>query len=365
MHMFLLAGEPSGEQHAARLVKALREIWPDVRLSGTGGPAMKAAGVDLILELEQMNFMGFVEVMKHVGRIRENFRRVKQHLKAKRPDAVILVDYPGFNLRMARWCHRQGFRVIYYIAPQVWAWKESRVRILRKFCDLVLCILPFEEEYFRTHGVKAFFVGHPLADTAFEVPSESARTGLALFPGSRPFEVRNLLPVMLEAAVHLGEKDVTLAVPDGFDRGLYAPFLDTSSLKVHFCSSDEALAQARYAFVKSGTSTLQAALHNVPFLVVYKGHLLSYWIALRLVKVPFVSLVNLLAGREVVREFLQHQVTVENLVDEGRKIRDDASYRQRQVENFAQIRKLLAGGLHAQRAAQRIADFLSVQPTAK
>lgn len=358
MHIVILAGEPSGDMHAARLAEALKKIVPETRFSGTGGPAMEKAGVNLVLRLPQLNFMGFVEIIRHLGRIRKNFRVVKKHLLAVRPDALILVDYPGFNLRMARWAHKKGLRVVYYIAPQVWAWKEDRVKILKHHCHKVLCILPFEEVYFKEKGVPAVYVGHPLTENLPAPAREVERTGLSLFPGSRRFEIKNHLPVMLQAAARLGEKEVLVARAPGMDDDVYQAATPPASLRIRYTSADEALDRARYAFVKSGTSSLQAALWQVPHVVCYRGHRLSYLIARKLVKVPYVSLVNLIAGRQVVQELLQNDFTVERLTDEGKALKADASHRQTMLEGFRQVLSALGNERASENAAGHIAELL-------
>lgn len=358
MHVVILAGEPSGDMHAARLVQALKKRLPEVRFSGTGGPAMESAGVELILRLPQLNFMGFVEILRHLGRIRKNFRIVKNHLLKSRPDLVILVDYPGFNLRMARWAKRYGFTCIYYIAPQVWAWKEGRVAVLKDCCQQVLCILPFEEPYFRDKGVNATYVGHPLLEDHAEPPAPAIRPYLSLFPGSRRFEIKYHLPIMLQAARLLGEKEVLVARAPGMPENVYAGASGTADVQIRYVSANEALAKARYAFVKSGTSSLQAALWQVPHVVCYRGHWLSYKIAKKLVKVPFISLVNLIAGREVVKELLQHNLTAERLAAEGQKLRDDNSYQIGMIEGFKLVLDRLGDGNASEKAADHITPLL-------
>ncbi|MCX7768718.1 MAG: lipid-A-disaccharide synthase [Flavobacteriales bacterium] len=359
--LVVIAGEVSGDAHAARLIQELKNLRPDLEVWGTGGAEMQKAGVNLFLTLEKLNFMGFVEVVRHLPQILRNFRTVKEHIRNLRPPVVILVDYPGFNLRLARWCHGLGIPVVYYIAPQVWAWKESRVRLLRKYCRMVLCILPFEESYFRQFGVNAYFVGHPLAELIpKEFPSEQDRRFLALFPGSRPFEIRRLLPRMLEAARLLGEEVVLIARPTGLSEDFYTPYVAQGQPDVRLLNPTEALMQARYAFVKSGTSTLLAALFNVPQLVCYRGHFLSYLIARHLVRVPYVSLVNLISGKPVVQELLQHHCTVQALCEEGQKLRDDTAYREAQKKIYQNIRMTFASHKASQTAARLIAEnFLS------
>lgn len=357
--LVIIAGEVSGDAHAARLVQELQALRPDLEVWGTGGAEMRKAGVNLFLPLEKLNFMGFVEVVRHLPQILRNFRTVKAHIQNLRPGVVVLVDYPGFNLRLARWCYGQGIPVVYYIAPQVWAWKEMRVHLLRKYCRMVLCILPFEEAYFRRYGVNAIFVGHPLAELIpREFPFEQERRYLVLFPGSRPFEIRRLLPRMLEAARVLGEDLVLIARPAGLPEDFYSPFVAQGLPEIRLLNPTEALMRARYAFVKSGTSTLLAALFNVPQVVCYRGHFLSYLIARRLVRVPYVSLVNLISGRPAVKELLQHHCTVGALCEEGQRLRNDTAYREAQKDAYESIRRMISSQNAPQTAARLIADTL-------
>lgn len=357
--LVVIAGEVSGDAHAARLVQELKNLRPDLEVWGTGGAEMQKAGVNLFLTLEKLNFMGFVEVVRHLPQILHNFRTVKVHIRKLRPQVVVLVDYPGFNLRLARWCHGLGIPVVYYIAPQVWAWKETRVRLLRKYCRMVLCILPFEESYFRQFGVNAYFVGHPLAEfIPKEFPPDQERRFLALFPGSRPFEIRRLLPRMLEAARLLGEEVVLIARPSGLSEDFYTPFVVQGHPELRLLNPTEALMQARYAFVKSGTSTLLAALFNVPQVVCYRGHFLSYMFARQLVRVPYVSLVNLISGKPAVRELLQYHCTVEALCAEGQRLRDDTALREAQKKTYHDIRMTFSSQNASQTAARLIVDSL-------
>ena len=353
----ILAGEPSGDLHAGRLIEALNKIEPEIIWSGTGGPCMANAGANLILGLEKMNFMGFFEVIKHIPRIIHNFSTVKKHIQTIHPDLVILVDYPGFNFKIARWCYRQKFPVIYYIAPQIWAWKESRIKLLKKYCQLVLCILPFEEEYFQNRGVKAVYTGHPLLEIFTEhSDNQEIKQKLAIFPGSRLFEVRRLLPIMIKAAALLNEKEVIVARAPVIPVEYYKKYIP-SSIRVTFTNAQEALKIARYAFVKSGTSTLQAALSETPFLVCYKGTYLSYLLAKKLIRVPYISLVNLILNKPIVKEFIQRECTPTHLAEEGEKLKKDPSYRTELKTNFKLLRRALLPEHASENAARAILEF--------
>jgi lipid-A-disaccharide synthase len=316
--IFLSAGEPSGDLHGARLAEALRRRFPDAELFGLGGDRMKAAGVELLAHVDQLAVMGFVEVLRHLPYFVGLMRRVRAELARRHTDLVIPIDYPGFNLRLARHAHGAAIPVLYYIAPQVWAWHRSRVAQLARHTDRIAVILPFEEELFRAAGAHAEFVGHPLAEqpapTAERdvwlrgVGVDPARPVLALFPGSRAQEVKRHLDVFTAAAHAVqarlpGVQPVVAAnadLPREAYRGVPYPLTDDGWTLLH---------HARAALVKSGTSTLQAALAGTPLVVTYRVHPVTFRLAQRLVRVPHIGLVNLVAGERVAPELLQHDAT--------------------------------------------------------
>ncbi|HSJ08245.1 MAG TPA: lipid-A-disaccharide synthase, partial [Longimicrobiales bacterium] len=320
--IFLSAGEPSGDLHGAGLAESLRRRFPGVKLFGLGGDRMRDAGVELLAHVDQLAVMGFVEVLRHLPYFVGLMGRVQRELVLRRPDLVIPIDYPGFNLRLAKRARRRGLPVLYYIAPQVWAWHRTRMKQLAQNTDRLAVILPFEEPLFREAGARAVFVGHPLTDQPVPVLDRAAfleplgldpdRPVLALFPGSREQEVNRHLGVFVDVADRVRSEMPAVqpvvatspAVPTHRYAGIpFAATADGWSLLHH----------ARAALVKSGTSTLQAALAGTPLVVTYRVHPLTFMLARRLVEVPHVGLVNLVAGERVAPEFLQGDATPDRL----------------------------------------------------
>ncbi len=320
--IFLSVGEPSGDIHGAGLIRALRARWPDARFVGLGGSRMAAEGMELLADASELAVIGIAEVLQRLPFFLALRRRVFAALERERIDLLIPIDYPGFNLRLACRARRQGIPVLYYIAPQVWAWHASRARVLARNADQVAVILPFEEEFLRRAGAQARFVGHPLLDLPAAVGSReewAARWGLAperpilaLLPGSRLQELDRHLSLFSETArrVTAARPDVqpAIGVASDLDRALYAgapwPLVESAS---------GLLSHADAALVKSGTATLEAALAGTPLVVAYRMHPFSYQLARRLVRVPHISLANLVVGRRMVPEFVQDAATPEAL----------------------------------------------------
>jgi len=320
--ILMLAGEASGDLHGAHVARTLRRRWPQARLLGLGGDRMAREGVELLAGLDQLAVMGFAEVVRHLPFFWKLERRVAALLKDRGVDLVLPIDYPGFNLRITRRARAEGIPTLYYIAPQVWAWKAHRAQQLARDADRIAVILPFEEEIFEKEGGKAVFVGHPLLEEEHSIPDPDAfalehgldpeRPILALFPGSRRQEIRRHLALFLETGRRITDvrPEVQLAmarapsIPAHELEGFGAPLVEDSQTLLHF---------ARAALVKSGTTTLQAALAGTPFVTVYRTHPLTFFLARRLVRVPHVALANLVAGNRVVPELLQGEATPERL----------------------------------------------------
>jgi lipid-A-disaccharide synthase len=351
--LFLSAGEESGDLHGAALARALRARFPGVRLLGLGGPRMAAEGVELLAGLDRLAVMGLVEVLRHLPYFLRLRRRVFETLASEGVDLVIPIDYPGFNLRLARHARASGIPVLYYIAPQVWAWHRSRVRDLARDADEVAVVLPFEEAFLRRSGVNARFVGHPLLDRpaparlreewARAVGLDPARPVLALFPGSRAQEVRRHLALFSAAAERVvaarPEAQPVVGIPGGIGRAAYEgarwPLVESGS---------GLLSYADAAIAKSGTTTLEAALARTPLVVAYRMNALSYAMAKRLVKVPHIALANLIAGERVAPELIQEGATPEALAEAVLPLLDPASpERARMVEGLARVRARLGG----------------------
>jgi lipid-A-disaccharide synthase len=365
--IFISAGEPSGDLHGARVAEALRTRYPCAMLYGLGGDRMAAQGVELLAHVDQLAVMGFAEVARHLPYFIGLMRRVKARLAAEPPDLILPIDYPGFNMRLARHGRKIGVPVLYYIAPQVWAWHRSRMRQLARDTDRLAVILPFEEAMFREAGGHAIFVGHPLADRpAAAVARDTFLRGmgldpsapvLALFPGSRAQEVARQVDVFVAAArlVRKQQPDVqpvvatSPAVPLAlYDNVSFPRTADGGSLLLH----------ARAALVKSGTSTLQAALAGTPLVVTYRVHPLTYFMARRLVRVPHVGLVNLVAGERIAPELLQAEATPERLAASLLPLLDPASEQRRAaVAGLQRVQALLEPRQGSRGTAERVAEL--------
>ena len=333
MKIYCIAGEASGDMHGAALLKEIRSRYPEAILRGWGGDLMQAEGLNLVRHYRETAFMGFVEVLRNLPTILRLLKVTRKDIQSFAPDLLILIDYPGFNLRMAKFAKRLGIKVVYYISPQLWAWKEGRIQTVRDYVDQMLCILPFEQDWYAQRGVMVQYVGHPLADRckpcssaqkfayrealAANDPSHAMLSWLALLPGSRLQEIRKHLPAMLKTVSSMRGVVAVVAMAPGVDASVYQAILNTSHrscgegsgriLLTH--RTRDLLACSDAALVASGTATLEAALLDCPMVAVYKLNALSYRLGKALVKVPYVSLVNLILGKEVIPERLQGQMT--------------------------------------------------------
>lgn len=325
MKIYIIAGEDSGDLHSSNLMKALKARENDLAFRGVGGDLMKAQGMKLVAHIEDINFMGFVEVVKNLKTIRQLFKTVEADIMDWQPDVVILVDYPGFNLRLAPFIKEHQIPLIYYISPQVWAWKKGRVKKIKTLVDRMMVILPFEKEFYAKEGLEVDFVGHPLLDVVGEervsesVSVEKLET-IALLPGSRKQEIRRMLPVMLEASKAFPDKRFIIGGAPSRKRSFYEELLGEAKVDLWMNRTYELLEQADYAWVTSGTATLETALFKVPEVVCYKGSWLSFQIGKRLVNVKFISLVNLILDREAVKELLQAAFRPKQLIAEQNKL---------------------------------------------
>ncbi|MDX1477910.1 MAG: lipid-A-disaccharide synthase [Saprospiraceae bacterium] len=365
MRYFIIAGEASGDLHGAGLVKALRQIDPEADIRAWGGERMEGAGAKILKHYRALAFMGFIEVVRNLPAILRNFRQVKREITAFKPHTLILIDYPGFNLRMARWAATQGLRVDYYISPQLWAWKESRVEIVRKYVDAMYVILPFERPFYQRHGIEVTYVGHPLLEAidAFQAKAGPARRNdsIALLPGSRKQEIRHALPVMLDTAERFPRYHFVIAGAPHVNPDIYGKLLASRQLpntELRIGDTYAILHAAHAAVTTSGTATLETALFGVPQVVCYKGNALSFQIARRLVKVPFISLVNLVAGVPVVDELIQEHFTAERVTQSLDRILD-GPVREEVLRQYATLRGRLDEGGASQRVAGAIVKALT------
>jgi lipid-A-disaccharide synthase len=353
------AGEASGDLYAAKLVECLRRELPDAEFFGCAGPRMRAAGVRAVVDAARLSVVGLLEVVAHIPRIYREYRRLVAAVRRERPDLAILTDSPDFHLPLARHIKRLGIPVVYLVAPQVWAWRKGRIGQIRCNTDRVLCIFPFEEEFFRRHGVSAEYIGHPLSrilKPAFSRAEFLRRHGLqedcpliALLPGSRRGEALRHLPALLEAVDHLrrrAELGFVLALPAGFLRDGDAALrerIEGLSIRTVEGETWDAIAHSTLALAASGTVTIEAALLGVPMVTFYRVAALSWLLGRRLVDVPHFSMVNLVAERAVVPELMQNEVRGERLAEEALRLLEDPGARERMRAGLAEVSAKLSG----------------------
>jgi len=375
--LMVVAGEASGDLHAADVLAELRRRRPDFRAFGMGGPRLQAAGLDRLFDAREISVMGIAEVLPRLPRIWRVFRALVRAARERRPAAALLVDVPDFNLRLARKLRGLGVPVVFYVSPTVWAWRRGRIRQIARDVDRMLCILPFEEDFYREHGVRARYVGNPLveqvpppgAPEAFRraLGLDAARPTLALLPGSRPSELQRLLPPMVESAALLAKErpELQLVVP-------VAPGLDRAPLEQAFAArglrptlvdgrAAEVVGASDVVVVASGTATLETALMLRPMVVVYRMSALSWAVGKLLVKVAFVSLVNLLSGRRLVPELLQSQLRPEAVAEEVRRLWKPGTARDAQLEGLQALRSRLGDGPTASRVADEVLEVLDAR----
>ena len=371
-NLAIVAGEHSGDTHGGNLCKAFNRTCPGATWFGAGGPVMISAGVEIVVPMEKLSVVGIGEVLSRLPDLWRAMGKLKRELASRRPDALLLVDFPDFNFRLAKFAHKTGIPVVYYITPQVWAWRRGRTKLLRKFVDRALVIFPFEEVFLKEHGVKATFVGHPLVDTAKATSSldaflerhslDAEKKRIALLPGSRNSEMDRILPTMLKAAEVLAadRNDLVFLVPlaGGIEESVrerYAhPLLHWISGEYH-----DVLGHADAAVVASGTATLEAALMGVPSVIVYKINPMTYAVGKCLVKLPHVGLPNVLLEREAIVELIQGDFTAKNTAEKiSRLVNSNEEARLEARNTAADVRKRLGEGNASVRAAGALLDFL-------
>ncbi len=375
--IFIVAGESSGDLHGARLAKELKALSPNLELTGFGGAAMREAGVEILEDPTRIAVIGLVEVLRHFSEFKKLFRSAVRVLEERRPDLVVLIDYPGFNLRLAREVKRRGIRLVYYISPQIWAWDPGRIGTIKQLVDRMLVLFPFEEELYKKAGVPVTFVGHPLLDEVRPalprieaLETQGLADGLpviGLLPGSREVEVRRLLPVLLSAGEKMREhlpssaRFLLIKAPH-LPWEIYQRHLRQSGLnpKVAERWDYDGIHACDLVLVASGTATLECALLERPMVIVYKTSWPTYLISRLLIRIPSIGLVNVLAGRKLVPELIQREANPARIAREALAIYGDAGRRNRMKEGFAKLRKSLGSPGAGRRAAEAVLTELKI-----
>lgn len=346
MKYFLIAGEASGDKHAAALIAQIKQRDPKAQFIGLGGDQMASAGCRLYQHVRFMAFMGFVPVLRNMGQVRRNFRLTHEALLTEQPDALILIDYPSFNLQIAAFCrkHLPQTKIFYYIPPKVWAWKRRRIHKIARLCDEVLGIFPFEPDFYARYGYRCTYVGNPTAEELAEVQNTERMQTIAILPGSRASEISHCLPRMLAAARQFADYRITVCAAPGIDDSFYAPYLSEHETLTR--DTLGALQTAQAAIVNSGTATLEAALIGCPQVAVYHIALswligLIRWAQPLVFSIRYFTPVNIIAGKQVIRECVANEFTTQNVVRELHQLLNDAQYKKEMLASYEQIRSIL------------------------
>ena len=367
MKYYLIAGEASGDLHGSNLIKQIHQLDTTADIRCWGGQMMQAAGATLVKDYKELAFMGFVEVVMNLKTILKNIRFCKKDILAYQPDVLVLIDYPGFNLRMAKWAKQEGIKTVYYISPQIWAWKENRVHGIKKYVDRMIVILPFEKDFYKRWDYEVDYAGHPLVEVINHFMAANKPTLpvekkiIALLPGSRKQEIGIKLPIMLEVSKAFPNYQFIVAKAPGQDDAFYEPFLQPyTNVSAMGGKTYHLLNMATAALVTSGTATLETALFAVPQVVCYKGSPISYRIAKWVVKVKYISLVNLIMDKPVVKELIQHEMTAENCIEELRELLENPTRQQQLQQDYAGLKTHLSLGGNASLNAAKIVVSVAV-----
>ncbi len=373
MKFYIIAGEASGDLHASNLVKELNIIQPQSEFRGWGGDLMKKNGVNLAKHYRDLAFMGFIEVIANLKTILNNIKFCKKDITEFKPDALILIDYPGFNLRIAEWAHKKGIKVFYYISPQVWAWNQSRVKIMKKVIDRLFVILPFEKDFFKQHNMDVDFVGHPLLDeienhsnsianqsdyNIFEKDLIPNKPVIALLPGSRKQEIKTMLPLMLDLMNDYPQFKFIIAGVNTLKGQFYQDIIKDYKVAIVYNQTYNLLNIAHAALVTSGTATLETALFKVPQTVCYKGNFISFYIARKIIKIKYISLVNLILDKPLIKELIQNEFNINTLKQEFEKISLNQDYRNYLENEYNQLKVKLGGKGASEKTAQLIIEYI-------
>ena len=370
MKYYLIAGEASGDLHGSNLMKEVKLLDKNAAFRFWGGDRMMAQGGKVVKHINELAFMGFWEVLINLRTILQNIKLCKKDLLRWKPDVLVLIDYPGFNLRMAEFAKKHGIRVVYYISPQIWAWKQSRVKNIRRDVDKMLVILPFEQEFYSRFGVEVEFTGHPLLDALSEYQKGDSRQAflsenglsdmpiVALLPGSRKQELSATLKMMASMEPHFPDQQFVVAGVKGHPAEYYKELTKGANVKLIFGQTYRLLAHSEAALVTSGTATLETALFGVPQVVCYRAGKISYLIAKRLIKVKYISLVNLIMDRPLVREMIQYDFNSNDLKKELHRLLHDRVCVEQIKAGYQELRHKLGGPGASRKAAEIIVQFL-------
>ena len=365
--IFFIAGESSGDMHGANLIRALRAADPEIQCSGLGGLRMQEAGMELLYDLAGDAIMGFVEVLKKALPIRRLFLDTLERVRSEKPDCIVLIDYPGFNIRFAKAVKPLGIPVVYYISPQVWAWKKKRLEVLAHVVRKMLVIFPFEEDIYRDKGVDCVYVGHPLADqiAQYRQSHDTTTEGLVigLLPGSREQEIRRIAPVMAEVGEGIRKKypaaQFMIPCVSEARAAQLRPLFSNLPVDIRIGGMYDVLSRAHCGLVASGTATVETTLFGVPMGIVYRVNPISYYLARLLVRIRFIGMINILAEREIVPEFIQHTATVDQILPFMLEIIEEGERRHRMLSDLQEIRRRLGGPGASERAAEQVLRVLN------
>ena len=368
--IMIVAGEASGDLHAANLVKALKKIDPRIEIFGLGGKKMKEAGVEIVCDMVEFAVIGFIEVLKHLGTFKKIFKKLLELLETKRPDAVILVDYPGFNLRLAKFAKQKNIPVIYYISPQIWAWGRKRIQEIKQYVDKMVVIFGFEEELYKQAGVKASFVGHPFLDVVRpewkkeeiikRLHLKYSSLKISLLPGSRTKEIERHLPVMLKSCElinkELPDTEFILSRRGDLDSSIYNKILDCSKIKPHSMEDRpyDIMEISDLVIVSSGSATLETAIMEKPMVIIYKTSMITWLLAKNLIKIPNIGLVNIVAGKKIVPEFVQFKANAAKISKKSLEILRDKNLQENIRKELRKVKERLGERGATYRAAHLI-----------
>src|SRR5690606_1311999 len=368
MRYYIIAGEASGDLHGANLLKVLFKAEPDAEVRFWGGDLMQQVGGTLVKHYKDLAFMGFAEVITNLRTILKNIEFCKKDIKAFNPDVIIFIDYPGFNMRIAKWAKQQGFDTHYYISPQIWAWKEGRIKAIKRDVNQMYVILPFEKDFYeKKHQYPVHYVGHPLLDEIEEFKKNQSgnfnekhqlddRPIIALLPGSRKQEISRLLTEMLRIVNDYPQFQFVIAGAPSLNAASYQPFIKQENVKLILNDSYNLMNNAYAAIVTSGTATLETALFNVPQVVVYKGNEISYQIARRIINLKYISLVNLIMDEPIVTELIQNECNTTNIKKEFDKV-INKNYRDEMFVKYRELSEKLGGGGASERVVNILRSF--------